>query len=117
MDSSAVPASFRSVPVKSADFRRPESSTWELLDPLARNIPTKLSHKDSDHLTQSSWNELQHMDIQLIEDLLEKLKQLYTNETGKTVIDFKLKEKEIEFCLKMIVCMKNYPFEMSTRIV
>ncbi len=50
-------------------------------------IPTELSNKDSDHLTQSSSNELQYMDIQQIEDQLEKVKQVYTNETGKTVID------------------------------
>jgi hypothetical protein len=32
------------------------------------------------------------MDIQQIEDQLEKLKQAYTNETGKTVIDKRYSE-------------------------
>ena len=58
------------------------------------SIPTELSNENSDDLVQSSSEELQYINRKAsnmsnlqLEEQLEKIKQLYMNQTGKTVID------------------------------
>jgi hypothetical protein len=51
------------------------------------SIQTELSNKDLQTSSEDLQNTVSDMDIEQLEDHLEKIKQLYTDETGQTVID------------------------------